>query len=96
MKHIIHDWDDKEATEILKQIRRAIKDDGKLILIEQVLPEGNEPSLGKFSDLIMMVMTGGRERTRGEFAALFEAAGFRLGRTIQTRSPMSLIEAMPV
>ena len=96
MKHIIHDWDDKESITILKQIRRAIKDDGKLVLIEQVLPEGNEPSLGKFSDLIMMVMTGGRERTEKEFAALFEAGGFRLERIVPTNSPMSLIEAVPV
>ncbi len=96
MKHIIHDWDDKESITILKQIRRAIKDDGKLVLIEQVLPEGYEPSLGKFSDLIMMVMTGGRERTAKEFAALFKAGGFRLERIVPTNSPMSLIEAVPV
>jgi hypothetical protein len=94
MKHIIHDWDDKEAIAILKNCRGAIKEGGKVILIESVIPKGNEPSLAKFGDLVMMLIPGGRERTADEFAALFEAAGFRLERIIPTESPMCVIEAV--
>jgi hypothetical protein len=93
MKHIIHDWDDQEAVAILKNCRRAIKDGGKVILIESVVSEGNEPSLAKFGDLVMMLIPGGRERTEAEYRAIFEAAGFRLERIIPTESPMSVIEA---
>lgn len=95
MKHIIHDWADKEAIAILQQIRKEIGEGGKLILIEQVVPEGNEPHLSKLSDLIMMIMVGGRERNEEEFSALFEASGFKLTRIIPTESPVSLIEALP-
>ncbi|HEX8177061.1 MAG TPA: methyltransferase [Pyrinomonadaceae bacterium] len=94
MKHIIHDWEDKEAVAILKNCRKAIKEGGKVILIESVVPAGNEPSLAKFGDLVMMLIPGGRERTAEEFGALFEAAGFRLERIIPTESPMCVIEAV--
>jgi hypothetical protein len=95
MKHIIHDWADKESLSILKQIRNVIPENGKLILFEQVVPEGNEPHLSKFADLLMMVMTGGSERTESEWRKLFEAGGFRLTRIIQTPSPVSIIEGVP-
>ena len=74
---------------------REIAPDGKLILIEQVVPEGNDPQLSKFADLIMMVMTGGRERTGEQYGKLLERAGFRLARIIPTESPVNLIEAVP-
>lgn len=96
MKHILHDWADKESLVILKHIRNVIADNGKLIVFEQVVPEGNEPHLSKFADLIMMIMTGGRERTESEWRALFAAGGFRLTRIIQTQSPVSIIEGVPV
>jgi ubiquinone/menaquinone biosynthesis C-methylase UbiE len=96
LKFIIHDWNDKQATAILKQIRRAVKESGKLLLVEQVILPGNEPQLGKFTDLIMMVMTGGRERTEEEYRALFAASGFRLTKITPTPSPVSIIEGVPV
>lgn len=96
LKFIIHDWNDKQAITILKQIRRAIKESGKLILVEQVILPGNEPQLGKFTDLIMMVMTGGRERTEEEYRALFAASGFKLTKITPTPSPVSIIEGVPV
>jgi SAM-dependent methyltransferase len=94
MKHIIHDWDDAEAIAILKNCRKAIKEGGKLLLVEAVIPGRNEPSMAVFGDLVMMLIPGGRERTAEEFAALFEAAGFRLERIIPTESPMCVIEAV--
>jgi hypothetical protein len=94
MKWIIHDWDDEKATVILKNIRRAMNEKGKLLLIEMVVPEGNQPDLSKFMDINMMVMTGGRERTEAEFKSLLAASGFELTRVIRTASPVCVIEAV--
>jgi O-methyltransferase/methyltransferase family protein len=94
MKWIIHDWDDEKSTAILKNIHRAMNKQGKLLLIEMVVLEGNQPDLSKFLDLNMMVMTGGRERTEAEFKSLLAASGFELRRVIRTRSPVCVIEAV--
>src|SRR3954454_9513676 len=95
MKHIIHDWDDEKATTILKNIGAVLPKDGRVILIEGVIPPGNEPGFGKILDLEMLVMPGGRERTEEEFRALFAGAGFELTRIVPTQSPLSVIEARP-
>jgi hypothetical protein len=95
MKWILHDWDDEQSTRILKNIRRAVADDGRLLVIEAVIPANDEPHFGKFIDLNMLVMTGGRERTEEEFRALLAAADFRLTRVVPTPSPVSVIEAVP-
>jgi ubiquinone/menaquinone biosynthesis C-methylase UbiE len=94
MKHIIHDWDDKRALSILRNCHRAMPEDGKLLLVEMVVPEGNEPHFAKILDLEMMFSPGGLERTADEYRALFAAAGFELTRIIPTASPMSVIEGV--
>src|SRR5262245_19097872 len=94
MKWIIHDWDDEKSKAILKNIHRAMDEKGKLLLIEMVVLEGNQPDLSKFTDLNMMVMTGGRERTEAEFKSLLAASGFGLKRVIRTASPICVIEAV--
>ena len=96
MKWIIHDWNDEQSVAILKNCRRALPENGKLILVEAVVPSGSEPHFSKFIDLNMLVMTGGRERTEAEFRALYEAAGFRLTRILATESPFSVIEGARV
>jgi hypothetical protein len=96
MKWIIHDWNDERSVVILKNCRRAILPDGKLLLVEAVLPPRNEHALSKFFDLNMLVMTGGRERTAPEFKALFETSGFKLTRIVPTDSEFSVIEGVPV
>ncbi len=94
MKWIIHDWNDEQSVTIMKNCHRALPENGKLILIEAVIPPGSEPHFGKFMDLNMLVMTGGRERTEEEFRNLYEAAGFRLTRIVPTESPFSVIEGV--
>lgn len=96
MKWIIHDWNDEQSVAIMKNCHRALPENGKLILIEAVVPEGNEPHFSKFIDLNMLVMTGGRERTEVEFRRLYEASGFRLTRIVPTKSPFSVIEGVRV
>ena len=96
MKWIIHDWDDERAITILKHIRNEMSPNGKIIIVDCVVPENNEPDFSKFFDLNMMVMTGGKERTEKEFAQLLSAAGFKLRRVIPTKVPTSIVEAEPV
>jgi hypothetical protein len=96
LKWIIHDWNDEQCITILKNCHRALPENGKLILVEAVVPPGNEPHFSKFIDLNMLVMTGGRERTEEEFRALYEASGFRLTRVVATESPFSVIEGVKV
>ena len=96
LAQILHDWDDERCVTILAQCRRAIPDHGKLLVVELVLPTSEEPFFGKWLDLHMLVMAGGRERTAAEYDALFQAAGFRLTRVVPTAPGPSVVEAVPV
>jgi hypothetical protein len=95
LKWIIHDWDDEPARAILRTCRRAMAPGAKLVLAERVVGPPNAPDPAKLGDLNMLVMLGGQERTADEFAALLEAAGFRLDRIISTHTDLSLVEGAP-
>lgn len=92
VKWIIHDWDDEQSVSILKNCHRAMAENGRLLLVEAVVPDGSEPHFSKYMDLNMLIMTGGRERTEDEYRTLLEASGFKLTRIVPTESPMSIIE----
>jgi hypothetical protein len=94
LKHIIHDWKDAEAIKILTNIRKAMGTYGRVLLIEAVVGEGNEPDFAKTLDIEMLVAPGGKERTASEYAELFRQSGLKLSRVIPTRSPYSVIEAV--
>jgi ubiquinone/menaquinone biosynthesis C-methylase UbiE len=96
LKWILHDWDDDRSVTLLKNCRRAIAPDGRLFVIEAVIPEGNAPFMHKLMDINMLVMTGGRERTRAEYASLLQAAGFALERVRDTPLEAAVLEARPV
>jgi hypothetical protein len=96
LKSIIHDWDDDISEKILRNIRTAIAPNGRLLLLELVLPERATANWGAVLDLEMLVSPGGRERTRAEFANLLARCGFRLTRVVDTATPMmSIVEAVP-
>jgi SAM-dependent methyltransferase len=96
LKHIIHDWDDERAATILRNCRRAIKDNGRLLVLDAVVPGPNVQSFSKILDLEMLVVPpNGKERTREEFARLFAQEGFKLTRVIPTDSIVSIIEGVP-
>jgi hypothetical protein len=95
MKNVIHDWSDEHAEKILVNCRRAVPEDGALLLVEWALQEGNLHPGGKLFDVVMLVMTGGRERTAEEYRQLLARAGFRLNQVIITSSDLSIIEALP-
>ncbi|KWX61783.1 methyltransferase [Mycobacterium sp. NAZ190054] len=95
LKAIIHDWDDPESVSILRNVRTAIAEDGRVLLFEMVLPERADAHLGFLVDLEMLVSAGGRERTAAEYSKLLSEAGFRMTRVIPTASPLSIVEAVP-
>ena len=96
MRHIIHDWNDEQCQTILQNIRKVISPEGRLLIIESVIPPGNDPSFGKLLDLTMLTMAGGKERTEEEFRKLLSSAGFELKRIVPTDADVSVLEAVPV
>ena len=96
LSHIIHDWDEQEIARILGHIRGAIRPDGRLLIVEMVLPEGDEPHLGKMLDMMMLLVPGGEERTASEYAELVARSGFQVERVVPTTSAVSVVEARPV
>lgn len=93
---VIHDWSDELAGIILGNCRKAMAINGRLLIVETIVPETNSASFSKLLDINMMVMTSGRERTNREFRSLLEAADFKVTRIIPTLAPQSIIEAFPV
>ncbi len=94
MRHIIHDWHDEKALAILKNCHSAMSNGGRLLVVESVIPPGNEPFGGKLLDLVMLLIPGGRERTEDEYRQLFAAAGFELTQVIPTQTEVSIVEAV--
>ena len=94
LKQVIHDWSDSECTTILKNCHKALKPNGKLLLIEMVVPPDNSPSMTQPMDLNMLVLCTGRERTESEYRELLAAGGFTVERVMPTHSPFSVIEAL--
>jgi hypothetical protein len=94
LSHIIHDWNEDQCCTILGHCRKAMKPNGRLLIVEQVLPDGDIPHPGKLLDMSMLVLTGGQERTEAEYAALLSKAGFRLTHVTPTQSAASVVEAV--
>lgn len=97
MKFIIHDWNDEQSITILQNLAKSAQTGTRVLLVESVVEEDDSiPSMSKVMDLNMLAMTGGKERTAKEYAALFEKTGFRLTQVVPTPSPMQIVEAVRV
>lgn len=94
MRHIIHDWDDEKSLTILKNCHNVMSPGNKLLLVESVIPPGNDPFMGKFLDLTMMLVPGGKERTEDEYRELYDRAEFDLLQIIPTATEVSVIEGV--
>jgi ubiquinone/menaquinone biosynthesis C-methylase UbiE len=95
LSRVLHDWDDDQAAAILANCRRAMRTSARLLVIERIVPPGDEPHPSKFMDLNMLLIAGGRERTEGEYRALLERSGLHLDRIIDTATAVSVLEATP-
>ena len=95
MRHIIHDWNDEQCRTILRNCHKVVPSSGKLLLIESVIPPGNEPSFAKLLDLTMLVIPGGMERTEAEYREILASAGFQLARVVATAAHVDVLECVP-
>jgi hypothetical protein len=94
LSHIIHDWPEDRCRTILRNCREAMRPEGRLLIVEMVLPQ-EPPHPGFELDMVMLTLTGGRERTAEEYGALLVKAGLRLERVVPTDTPVSIVEAVP-
>ena len=92
---VIHDWDDDRAAAILSAVHNAASPQTRLLLIEAIIPDVPRPDWSKTLDIVMLILPGGRQRTRSEHESLLHTAGFRLERVIPTASDVSILEAVP-
>ena len=95
LKSVLHNYGDREASALLRSCRRAMGADARLVIAERVLPERAGTSAGALFDINMLAVTGGRERSLADYAALLAEAGFAPPRLLPTRSPLGLVEAGP-
>jgi SAM-dependent methyltransferase len=96
LSHIVHDWDDARSVRLLRVCREAVQPQGRLLIVEKYIPEPMvRGAVPPGTDVNMLVLTGGRERTEGEYRALLGAAGWRLERVLPTSSISSIFEALP-
>jgi hypothetical protein len=93
MKRTLHDWDDERCARILANCRAAMSKQGRVLVVDAVIAPGNGPDRGKLLDMQMLVI-GGRERTKEEFANVFRSAGLKLTRVVPTKCPLSIVEGV--
>ena len=90
---VLHDWNDRDATRLLANVRAAASPGARVLAFELVMPTGDQPHMSKMIDLTMLGIMNGRERTDSEMQALFEGAGFTYQGVVPTPTPISIIEA---
>jgi O-methyltransferase domain/Dimerisation domain len=93
IKRVLHDWNDEQCAKILANCRAVMSQRGRVLVVESVIPSGNAPDRGKLVDMQMLII-GGRERTKEEFAKLFSKAGLKLTRVVPTKCPLSIVEGV--
>ncbi|MFC7106526.1 methyltransferase [Nonomuraea rubra] len=94
LKWILHDWDDEQAVRILATCRRAAAPGARLLVVEMLLPEPWAPSPVHLSDLAMLVLLGGRERTRSQYGDLLRAGGWELEEVTPTSGRYGIMQAV--
>ena len=94
-RHLLHDYDNDDCLKMLQNVRKQMKPDSRVLVLEKTVPTDDTPGPGRWLDLHVMLLTGGRERTEDEYRALFAKAGFRLARVLPTAHPaVEIIEAV--
>lgn len=96
LMEVLHDWGDEDAARILAAVRRAAAPGSRLLVVEVLVPDTPGPDHSKLLDIIMLAVTGGRERTREEYEQLLANAGFKLEGVVPTRSTYFVVDATAV
>jgi hypothetical protein len=96
LSRVLHNWSDERALAILRQLRKAVPPDGRLLIFERLLPDGDVPSIGKVFDLVMLVVLGGRDRSAAEYRKLLDAAGFGVVDEIVGPAEFGRLTCVPV
>src|SRR5262249_60991841 len=91
IRHLMHDYDDRDCIRILANVRRAMRPQARVLVLEAPLPSDDSPSPGRWLDLQVMLLCGGRERTVEGYAGLFRKAALRLPRRTPTRHPATTV-----
>jgi O-methyltransferase domain len=95
LRHLLHDYDDGDCLRILRNVRDVMAPDAHVLVLEKTVPTDDTPGPGRWLDLHVMLLTGGRERTMPEYRALFDQAGLRLSRVLPTAHPaVEILEAV--
>jgi hypothetical protein len=92
LKSVLHDWSDEDCLRILSSVHAAMRPGATLLVVDPVIPPGNEPHPSKTIDAMMMVIHDGRERTRAEFEEILTKAEFVVQRVIPTTALLSIVE----
>ena len=92
MKSVLHDWSDEKAVEILQTCHASMPDSSTLYVIEPVLIESQDHDYAKLMDVLMLAVTGGRERSLTQYQALFEKSGFTLFNVLSTPTEFRILE----
>jgi hypothetical protein len=96
LKRILHDWNDEHCLHILRACREAMGNNARLLVVDAVVPPGNDPHPSKIMDMLMMALLEGQERTEQEFRELYQQAGLKLTKVIPTPSVLSIVEGEAV
>ena len=93
LKQILHDWNDEQATTILRNCARSMTARGRVAIVEMVIPDDGSPTPAQLMDVNMLAILPGRERTQAEYTALLADAGLRFDRLVPTHSLFQILEA---
>lgn len=93
LKSVLHDWDDENALKILHKCHAAMRKDAKLFIIEPLIAPSNEKDYAKCMDVLMMAITGGKERDEFDFQYLLQQTGFKVVSITRTETEFAIIQA---
>jgi len=95
LANVLHDWDNARSVQILRNCRRSMARGGRVLIVERLIPEdGTDPVPTLLSDINMLILTGGKERSNAHYGELIHAAGLKLGTIQPVAFPYGVIEGL--
>lgn len=91
ISRVLHDWNDENTIKILRNIYDALEQDGKLLILEMIVPENPEYDIGVTLNFNLLVNVGGKERTLREFEDILQKTGFIINSVKSSEGIISMI-----